>query len=82
MSKPITWKEYKSKPEKFWKGKKVKALVGFSNYYFEVEPGAVFVIKRKYKGFDLIKFEPCEVCKTKRILQVSRVGPTALELLS
>jgi len=77
----ITWKEYKRKPERFWKGRKVRTLLDISNHWFVIPKGYVLKITRKYQGFDLEGIETCPHCNIGKRIDISRVPPTELELV-
>lgn len=79
--KPITQAEYKKNPERFWKGRKVKTLQELSSGYWGIPEGFVLTITRKYCGFDLEATDECPHCRVGKKLSISRVNPSALELL-
>lgn len=80
MTNPITWTEYKKKPERFWKGRKVKTLRELSNGYWSIPEGFILTITHKYCGFDLKATDTCPHCGVGKKLTISRVNPTAVEL--
>lgn len=81
LAKMITWKQYKSKTEKYWEGKKVRTLVEMRNGNFVIPKGFILVIDRKYIGFTLKGVNTCDKCGIGQRIYITRVEPTELELV-
>lgn len=70
---------YKKGPEVYWIGKRVRARHDLRNNWFVAPAGTEFVIVGKYKGFSLIKADPCTCCGLRG--KISEVAPELLDLI-
>ena len=77
----ITWKKYRSVTESNWIGRKVKTLRELQNGNVVIPKGFVLVISRKHGGFGLEAVETCDKCGIGRKIYITKVQPTALELI-
>lgn len=68
---------YERTTEREMVGLRVRALVSMSNGYITIEPGAILVINRKFKGLDLTG-ETCPCCHIAP--HISRVEPYQVDL--
>ena len=75
----ISQSAYKKGPEVYWIGKRVRARHDLHNEHFIAPAGTEFVIVRKYKGFRLIKADPCTCCGLRGA--ISEVRPELLDLI-
>ena len=78
----VTWKEYKQKPESYWKGKKIRTLIKMENGNIVIPQGTILIIDRKYKGFTLTGIKDCPHCGIGRKLYISRVTPIEVEMVT
>lgn len=78
----ITWKEWRRKTEKYWKGKKVRTLRDIQNKAITIPAGTILEITGKYNGADLEGLEVCPHCNIGRKIYITRVEPTSLELIN
>lgn len=60
-SAPISRKDYESKTESFWKGKKVVSLTPLENGVATLPAGTGFTVTRKFNGL-FLQSDPCECC--------------------
>lgn len=74
----MTRKEYESRTEKQFLGKKVRSTRPLSNGHAKLPSGTVFTIERKFKGFSL-RSEPCASCGVQ--IRITRVPERDVELI-
>ncbi len=74
-------REYKSKPESYWVGKKVRLLRPIQNGGHVFPEGYVMKIERKHGGFKLRSVDICKECGVGVRWVITKVPACYLELL-